>query len=174
VRERTVKFTARVTIGIEKVLYLAASNDAFRSRLLVDREVALATARVRLSDVERTTLLGVPRSALETMIAHVSPVRHGKRRLMKTVAAAAISLAAGTGVPGCGEDGEPAPDADTADVDVRDFGTEGAAPDVRSDADWTEDADTADVDARDFGAEGAGPDDGSDPDSTPESEEEVP
>jgi len=145
---RKAKATARVPIGIEKVLYLAASNPKFRSSLLEDRAGAVARSGVRLTDIERSTLLGVPRPALEAMIGRISPERHGKRSFMKTVAAATVSLAAGVVAPGCNEESGPEPgldvpdtteatDADagdSADVEPPD-GTRGITADVPDDAD---------------------------------------
>jgi hypothetical protein len=143
---RHVRAKNRVPIGVEKVLYLAATDAGFRRALLEEREATLARSGVRLTNVERTTLLGVPRAALETMISRISPQRHGKRSFMKTVAAATVSLAAGVAAAGCNEDeGDRLPDTgdvvetggDTADVEDIDP-TRGATADV---------PDTADVDA---------------------------
>jgi hypothetical protein len=130
---RQVRAKNRVPIGVEKVLYLAATDRKFRSALLDDREATLARAGVRLSEVERATLLAVPRAALETMIGRISPERHGKRSFMKTVAAATVSLAAGVAAAGCNQDdNDPLPDTvtgDTADVEDVDP-TRGATADV--------------------------------------------
>jgi len=145
---RKAKATARVPIGIEKVLYLAATKPEFRKRLLEDRAGAVARSGVRLTDIERSTLLGVPRPALEAMIGRISPERHGKRSFMKTVAAATVSLAAGVVAPGCNEESGPEPGLDVpdtteaADADAGDSadveppdGTRGITADVPDDAD---------------------------------------
>jgi hypothetical protein len=162
--------TARVPIGIEKVLYLAATDPAFRARLHEDRAAAVAGAKVRLSDVERTTLLGVPRPALEAMIARISPEKHGKRKLMKTVAAATVSLAAGVLTAGCDSDddwsGGIRPDVpEDVDAEVEtsfDVGGD-TAWDTHVDDGWTSEAD---VDALDVSADGIRPD--VDDDGTPD------
>jgi|GEM_PF-1888895 len=114
---RQVRARNRVPIGVEKVPYLAATDAAFRTALLEDRPAALGRVGVRLSDIERTTLLAVPRSSLEAMIARISPERHGRRSFMKAVAAATVSLAAGAAA-GCVDDADRTPDAvaDAAEV----------------------------------------------------------
>ncbi len=162
---RRVRAKNRVPIGVEKVLYLAASDPPFRAALLADRETALAQVGVRLSEVERATLLGVPRAALETMIARISPQRHGKRSFMKTVAAATVSLAAGVAAAGCNlDDQDPLPDttSDAADVDDVDP-TRGATADV---------PDTAELDATpEYAPGGVMPDAEYDPDFEPDAGE---
>lgn len=57
--------------GIEKVLCAAARDDAFRRRLIEDRQGSLDA--VALSDSERAALGAVPDSALEAMIAGYHP-----------------------------------------------------------------------------------------------------
>jgi hypothetical protein len=147
---RKAKATMRVPIGIEKVLYLAASDAKFRSALLADRAAAVARSGVKLNDIERATLLGVPGPALEAMIARISPQRHGKRSFMRTVAAATVSLAAGVAAAGCNQDdrdpdiGGDHADAveDTADVEPPDA-TRGATADVPDAVDIAEPPDYA-------------------------------
>lgn len=142
------KYTARVPVGVEKVLYLAATSPEFRRRLAADRPAAVAAARVRLTDAERTTLLGVPARALETMIDRIRPTEHGKRRFMKTIAAATVSLAASIASEGCTNDDdwsggvgpdipqaddiaavEDAGEEDAAEVPVPDYAEDGIRPD---------------------------------------------
>jgi hypothetical protein len=147
---RAAHGTTRVPIGIEKVLYLAASNDAFRKALLDDRAGTLARSGVRLTDVERATLLGVPGAALETMIGRISPARHGKRSFMKTVAAATVSLAAGVAAAGCKEEEGPEPNPDVAEA--HDEATDATEATETADA-----VDTADVEPPD-GTRGITPD----------------
>ena len=162
---RQVRTKNRVPIGVEKVLYLAASDPQFRAALLADREAALARVGVRLSQVERATLLAVPRTALETMLARISPQRHGKRSFMKTVAAATVSLAASVAAAGCNQDDQdPLPDTanDAADVDDVDP-TRGATADV---------PDTAELDATpEYAPGGVMPDAESDPGFEPDAGE---
>jgi len=157
--------TTRVPIGIEKLLYLAATKPEFRKRLLGDRERAIAAAKVRLTEAERSTLLHVPPAALEAMIARISPARHGQRKFMKTVAAASVSLAAGVLGTGCvGDDTvtgirPDVPDEDVTEVEsVSDIAGD-TVLDTSVDDAWTSDADAADVDVPEtYGDAGIGPD----------------
>ena len=165
------KYTARVPIGVEKVLYLAATSPAFRRRLAEDRPAAIAAARVRLTDAERTTLLGVPARALDSMIDRIRPTEHGKRRFMKTIAAATVSLAASVASEGCTNDDDwsggigpdiPQPDdiaavedagEDEADVTLPPDATEGIDAEIDP---W----DTAEVPVPDTAEDGIRPDGG--------------
>ncbi len=112
-RRSPTRGTARVPIGVEKALYLAASDPRFRAALLDERERTVA--RMKLTDAERATLRAVPRPALERMIDRLQPKAHGRGRFARTVAAASVTLAASlSGAAGCdgGDD-----DGD-AEVDV--------------------------------------------------------
>jgi len=60
-----------VPTGIERVLCEASRDDAFRRRLIEDRQGSLEA--VALSDSERAALGAVPDSALEAMIAGYHP-----------------------------------------------------------------------------------------------------
>ncbi len=68
---RQRKDALNVPGGIEKVLCEASRDDAFRRRLIEDRQGSLAS--VTLSDSERAALGAVPDSALEAMIAGYHP-----------------------------------------------------------------------------------------------------
>ena len=63
--------TLNVPTGIEKVLCEAARDDAFRRRLIDDRQGSLDG--MVLSESERAALGAVPDSALEAMIAGYHP-----------------------------------------------------------------------------------------------------
>jgi len=162
------KFTARVPIGIEKVLYLAATNASFRRRLTEDRAGAVAAAKVRLTEAERATLLAVPTRALETMIDGIRPAEHGKRRFMRTIAGATVSLAASVAAEGC-IDATPAgiqsdiPGPDDAAA-VEDGGGDEVDVALPTEVEDGMDAevepwDTAEVPMPDIAAEGSRPDD---------------
>ncbi len=160
-RER-IKFTSRVPIGVEKVLYLAATRPEFRRRLAEDRPAAVAAAKVRLTDAERATLLGVPARALETMIDRLRPAEHGRRRFMKTVAAATVSLAASMVTESCTMDAagidpgdyvEPRDDVTTTE----DTGDEDAAEGIDAESGLS---DTAEVPVPDYAEDGIRPDGG--------------
>ena len=111
-RRSPTRGTARVPIGVEKALYLAANDPRFRTALLDDRERTVA--RMKLTDAERATLCAVPRAALEKMIDRLRP-QHGRGRFARTVAAASVTLAASlSGAAGCDGDDD---DGD-AEVDV--------------------------------------------------------
>lgn len=131
-RER-LRFTSRASIGVEKVLYLAATRPAFRQQLVEDRVGAIAAAEVRLTDSERATLLGVPARTLDAMIDRIRPAEHGQRHFMKTVAAATVSLAASMVTESCLMEGSGGMDpTDRVDpredvVSVEDAGDEDAA-----------------------------------------------
>lgn len=136
-RERRVHATAEVPVGIEKLLYLAATDGTFRRRLLEDRAGALDAARVRLTPVERATLQAVPERTLETMIARLRPAQHGKRRVMRAVAAT-LSLAAGVAVGGCVEGDDDGDAVDTAPIDIyENYADGGIDPGETYDPDWT-------------------------------------
>jgi len=86
----------QVPIGVEKLLVLAAENEAFKKKLLDDRCAAIAEANVQLRPSEIAMLSAISSSALATMIDSIVPANPKRRRFMGLVAAAAASLAAGT------------------------------------------------------------------------------
>lgn len=95
------KRKVRVPIGIEKVLVRAAANETFRKRLLDERETTLASLAGELSPTELQVLKSIPDGILEGMIRNIDLKKHGKRRFMKGVVAAALLTTAATGVLGC-------------------------------------------------------------------------
>jgi hypothetical protein len=90
-----------VPIGIEKVLVKAAASRGFRRRLLKEREAVLDELGEALSDTERTVLASIPASSLEKMVDRLDLKKHGKRKFIKAVAAAAFITAAGSAAVGC-------------------------------------------------------------------------
>ncbi|MBI5526887.1 MAG: AgmX/PglI C-terminal domain-containing protein [Deltaproteobacteria bacterium] len=90
----------KIPVGIEKVLYFAAVDPAFREALFADRSEALSRPGVNLLPDETAVLKCIPDDRLEMMIAQIDPAAHG-RRFMQKVAACAVALAATTAGAGC-------------------------------------------------------------------------
>ncbi|MBM4396436.1 MAG: hypothetical protein FJ087_12205 [Deltaproteobacteria bacterium] len=113
------KRTIRVPIGLEKVLVRAAGDPVFRAALTRDRVAAIEAAGYEMLATELSVLASVPDSVLQVMIGRIDVKRHGTRRFMRGVAAAAFASAAATATVGCDMEGQPAgiqPDAiDPAD-----------------------------------------------------------
>jgi hypothetical protein len=95
------KRKVRVPIGIEKLLVRAAANEEFRRRLLDERDATLASLEGELSPTESQVLTSIPTPTLEGMIRNIDLQRHGKRRFMKGVVAAALLTTAAAGTLGC-------------------------------------------------------------------------
>jgi len=149
--------------GIEKALYKAAVEPGFRRELLEDRFAALRGSGIGLTEAEAAILSSVPDERLALMIDRIRPEKHGKRRFMRAVATAVVTLATGTAAISCDKDV-------TADAEVSDAGID---PDVPSDivdedalddaADIPEgideeDADIVDLDTDDVAVGGIMPD----------------
>ena len=119
VRRKRVRIN--VPIGIEKILYRAAVNPAFKAALLADRAGTLEAHAVKLSSSESAILRSIPDATIELMIGNINPEKQGKRKFMKAVAAAAITIASGTmavAVDGCGEPAGIEPDDVTEEVEA--------------------------------------------------------
>jgi hypothetical protein len=86
-----------IPAGIEKTLYKASIDPEFREQLFEDRFGAIEDHGLRLTDLERRMLEAIPDSRLETIISQIRPAQHGRRKFMKAVATAVVTLAAGTG-----------------------------------------------------------------------------
>ena len=95
------KHKVKVPIGIEKVLVRAAADSEFRNLLFTTRQAALDSLQGELSPTELQVLISIPEATLEGMIHSIDLQRHGKRRFMKGVVAAALVASAATGVLGC-------------------------------------------------------------------------
>jgi len=97
----------RVPIGLEKALVRAAADARFRDALLRDRGAAVDSAGWELAASEAAVLASVPDATLAAMIARIDVRRHGKRRFMRGVVAAAFASAAAASAllvaDGCGE-----------------------------------------------------------------------
>ena len=90
----TIRMSIRV--GLERVLYRAAVDRAFREAFLKDREGALQAAGMELSAGESAVLSSVDGDALATMIDNVKPEDRREHRFVKAVAATFVTLATGT------------------------------------------------------------------------------
>ncbi|MBI5526881.1 MAG: hypothetical protein HY897_11155 [Deltaproteobacteria bacterium] len=95
-----------VPVGIEKVLYLAATDTAFKGRLFGNRSAVLADPILKLDESERAILGGVPDEQLLVMVENIDPQKHGRRKFIRSVAACAASLAAGSVIVQCGDEVE--------------------------------------------------------------------
>jgi hypothetical protein len=137
-RNRDEKQSA-VSVGVERVLYEAATDPDFRRALVSGRERALAERGIELQPAERAVLANVLDETLEAMIDSLRVPEHKRRRFMKAVAAVSAGAAGVVLVQGClGADKGVRPDED-AEVDPFD-----------STVDGTVDASTLD-DAASFG-----------------------
>ncbi len=171
---RRPKRRISIPVGIEKVLYKAAIDPAFKRFLIADRMKAVESENMRLSPSEMLIFRNVSDSALRTMISMIRPKKHGTRKLMKAVAAAVVTLTAGTAGMGC-DDGGPSGDAvedevtdladsmgDTADMpnDLVDIPDDTAYDSMGDTADVPDDRnDNVEIDDEDWGAvEGIRPD----------------
>jgi hypothetical protein len=96
-----------IPANIEKMLYRAAVDEAFKEALMADRKGTIAAHRISLTASESAILECVPDGTLLTMIEQIRPKMHGKRRFMRAVAVAAVTLATGTAGVAC-EEAQPA------------------------------------------------------------------
>ncbi len=90
-----------VKVGLERVLYLAATDRDFRTALLANRAVALRAAGLALSEGEAAVLDAVGPDSLAAMIDAVQPRSRPQRPFLKSVAATFLTLATGTASVGC-------------------------------------------------------------------------
>ena len=136
----------RIPLGLEHLLYRAASDGELRALLVADPEEAARVAGVELRPAERAMLGTVGARGIEAMVARVRPDSPRRRRFMEMVAASVAALAAGTIAQACGEsdtrryvdagmDGETDADADSDGDSDTDSGTDtdtGSATDSSS------------------------------------------
>ena len=92
-----------VPVGLEKVLYAAAANPAFRAALLRDREGAVKSAGLQLKPSELAMLRVAPESQLVAAIESldVSAANVKRHSFMGKVATAAVTIAAGGAIEAC-------------------------------------------------------------------------
>lgn len=92
-----------VTVGLEKVLYLAALEPAFREALLSDREGAIRARGLALqgSELAMLRLAPAPQLAASIDALDTSEANLARRGFMRAVAGA-VTLAAGSVLAGVG------------------------------------------------------------------------
>jgi hypothetical protein len=83
---RRKSYAVNIPAGIEKILYLASTDRAFKARLLEDRSGAIEGRRISLTATESAVLGSVSNETLGNMIDQIRPRMHGKRRFMRAVA----------------------------------------------------------------------------------------
>jgi len=114
------EMSSEVTVGVERVLYEAATDPDFRRALVAERERALSDRGIKLKPAERAVLANVSDAALEAMIDSLRVPEHKRRRFMKAVAAVSAGAAVSVLVQGCPmADKGVRPDED-ADIDASD------------------------------------------------------
>jgi len=122
--------TVKVPAGVERALFLAATDEAFCRELFEDRAGAVQTRGLQLSASELAMLRAAPQAQLRAIIdgLDVSAGNVQRRRFMQAVAVGAAALAAG-----CGDDGGktdapgPGPDATGILADMPGPGTDAVA-----------------------------------------------
>lgn len=128
----------KVPVGLEKILFHAAGDPEFCTRLLQDPVATVRETGIRLRPSESAVLAALSPDAIEKMIQNLVPENPRRRKFMGLVAAAAASLAAGT-AKGCYETkgtdhiDDTGPVLDTA---------AGAGPDTATETIGDSDADT--------------------------------
>jgi hypothetical protein len=92
-----------VPAGVERALFLAATDGVFREQLLREREAAVKRRGLELTPSEQAMLRLCPADQLESTIDSLdtSPTSLRRRGFMQAVAAGVAALAAGAG---CGDD----------------------------------------------------------------------
>jgi len=105
-RPRPEKQAGGMTLGVERVLLLAAGDEEFKARLLAARAAALDGSGVALTPTERTILLAAPEAQLGLMIARLTPAEPERREFLKhaarTAAAGVLLGLGGLFGEGCG------------------------------------------------------------------------
>lgn len=99
---------SRVPVGMEKVLFTAASDQHFMEELFEDREAAVATRGFRLRDSEMAMLRMIPDDHLRSAIngLDTSDSNLERRNFMRAVAATAVTVAAADALSGCSDDSD--------------------------------------------------------------------
>lgn len=118
-RERRT-FQRRIPVGLEQVLFLAASDGEFRAALLEDRVGALDRWGLRLRDSEVGMLGHIPDAQLQANIAAVdtSAPNLQRREFLRSVAASVAALATGGTMSGCSDVDAPGPNLDMGIRDI--------------------------------------------------------
>ncbi len=116
-QDRDKQFSA-VTVGVERVLYEAATDAAFRQRLMADRSRALQEHGSALKPSEQAVLSNVSAKSLDAMIDAIRVPEHKRRRFMKAVAAVSVGAAGTVLVQGCPAADKGIRPQDDADVEA--------------------------------------------------------
>ena len=141
-----------ISVGLERVLYLAASDPEFRDALLLDRLRAVKNRGLQLSQAELSALKALPTDHLVTIIdgLDVDPGNVKRRGFLRAVAATAATVIAAESLPGCSDD------TAKADMGIRDYGyplDKGSRPDESSKWDTNPDAPKPDMPGIDAGVD---------------------
>lgn len=90
-------------MGVERVLYAAATDEAFRALLFSDRSAALAGRHPRLNDTEHAMLLAIPDDQLAAAIdaLDLRPGNVKRRAVLAAVATSAAGLVTLGAASGC-------------------------------------------------------------------------
>ena len=99
---------SQIPVGLERVLYLAATEPAFREALMQDREAAVISRGLALRPSELAMLRAVPAAELERHVdgMYTSPDNLRRRTFMGAVAASAMTIAAADALSGCKTTGD--------------------------------------------------------------------
>lgn len=100
-RRRGLHQEAFIPVGIERALYLAATDAGFRTALLERRAEAARLAGLGLTETEASVLDQQEAASLEAAIDRLRPADRDRRQLLRVVAASFVSVAAGTASGGC-------------------------------------------------------------------------
>lgn len=90
-----------VPTGIQRLLRLAAVDDAFRAQLLEKRDLAAPAAGVELTATERAVLRAASEAQLDAMAKHLPPPTSARRDFFRQTAATAAALLAGPVLLAC-------------------------------------------------------------------------
>ena len=113
-----------IPVGVERVLFHAAMDEAFYRSLLEDREEALRRAGHELRPSELAMLRGISEPQLRAAVAGIDTSEHNleRRTFLKAVAAAAAGAAVVEGASACTgtrpdepDSESPKPDGGTSD-----------------------------------------------------------
>ncbi len=99
------KTYTRVPVGVERVLYLAATDAAFKRALARDPEAAVSSRGLDLRPSELAMLRAVPLEQLLASVTHMdaSPENLKRRSFLHAVAASAVTVAAADALSGCSD-----------------------------------------------------------------------
>ncbi len=96
-------YRVHLSAGIERAVYLAATDRAFRDALLKDRTAAVAERGIKLSDSELGVLRATPEAQLQAAIdgVDVSEDNLRRRSFLRAVAVSAAALSVGQPLGKC-------------------------------------------------------------------------